>query len=100
MQETALTALHSLETKIYFLRGQRVMLDRDLAEIYGVELKRLNEQVRRNGERFPGDFSFQITRQELPILKSQIATSSSYGGSRKLPSVFTEHGAIMLASVL
>jgi len=85
---------------ILTVRGQRVMLDSDLARIYGVSLKRLNEQVRRNRERFPRDFAFQLTRQEFANLKSQFATSSSHGGKRKLPWVFTEHGAIMLATVL
>lgn len=89
-----------IRSLILTIRGQRVMLDSDLARIYGVELKRLNEQVKRNATRFPVDFAFQIEREELPILKSQIATSSSHGGARKLPWVFTEHGAIMLASVL
>jgi hypothetical protein len=85
---------------ILLIRGQRVMLDSDLARVYGVPLKRLNEQVRRNLERFPMDFAFVLTREEFANLKSQIATSSSHGGKRKLPRVFTEHGAIMLASML
>jgi hypothetical protein len=89
-----------IQSLILTIRGERVMLDSDLARIYHVELKRLNEQVKRNPKRFPVDFAFQLERQELPILKSQIATSSSHGGKRKLPWVFTEHGAIMLASVL
>jgi len=89
-----------IESVILTIRGHRVMLDSDLATIYGVELKRLNEQVSRNQERFPDDFAFQLTRKEVAILKSQIATSSSHGGKRKLPWVFIEHGAIMLASVL
>ncbi len=76
------------------------MLDSALAGIYGVELKRLNEQVRRNADRFPADFAFRLDGQEFANLKSQIATSSAHGGRRKLPWVFTEHGAIMLASVL
>ena len=75
------------------------MLDADLAELYGVETKRLNEQVSRNSERFPEDFMFQLTVEEFANLKSQFATSS-WGGRRKLPYVFTEHGAIMAASVL
>jgi hypothetical protein len=89
-----------IEDRIYLIRGRRVMLDSDLAKIYGVELKRLNEQVRRNAERFPEDFAFQLDRQEFANLKSQFATSSLHGGKRKLPFVFTEHGALMLASVL
>ena len=75
------------------------MLDADLAELYGVETRRLNEQVSRNSERFPEDFMFQLTDEEFANLKSQFATSS-WGGRRKLPYVFTEHGAIMAASVL
>lgn len=85
---------------IRVLRGQRVMLDSDLAPIYGVALKRLNEQVKRNLSRFPEDFAFQLDRAEFANLKSQFATSSTHGGKRKLPWAFTEHGAIMLASVL
>jgi len=90
----------SLESTIHLIRAQRVMLDSDLAVIYGVTAKRLNEQLRRNRPRFPDDFAFQLTVQEFTNLKSQIATSSSHGGKRKLPWVFTEHGALMLASVL
>lgn len=77
------------------------MLDADLARIYGVPIKRLNEQVRRNHGRFPADFMFQLTAQEHAILRSQIATSSpAHGGRRYRPYAFTEHGAVMLASVL
>ena len=87
--------------RIYFLRGQSVMLDSDLAEIYGVSTSQLNQQFRRNAKRFPEDFAFQLTRQEFADLISQIAISKAgRGGTRKLPIVFTEHGAIMLASVL
>src|SRR2546421_5199332 len=98
-----------LEGAIHLIRGQRVMLDSDLAMIYGVTTKRLNEQLKRNRPRFPADFAFQLTVQEFRNLKSQIATSSlrsqlvtssSHGGKRKLPWVFSEHGALMLASVL
>ncbi|GGC39892.1 hypothetical protein GCM10011386_34960 [Parapedobacter defluvii] len=85
--------------KIYLVRDQKVMLDSDLAELYGVETKRLNEQVRRNMARFPEDFMFTLTRDEFENLKSQIATSS-WGGRRKLPNAFTEHGVLMLSSVL
>ena len=98
--ELAHAGAEGIRSLILTIRGQRVMLDSDLARIYGVELKRLNEQVKRNLGRFPDDFAFQVDRQELVILKSQIATSSLHGGARKLPWVFTEHGAIMLASVL
>ena len=77
------------------------MLDADLARIYGVTTKRLNEQVKRNRDRFPEDFAFQLSPQECRILRSQFATSSSaHGGRRYRPYVFTEHGALMLASVL
>jgi hypothetical protein len=127
--------LKPIEPLILTLRGQRVILDADLAEIYGVPTKRLNEQVKRNADRFPEDFMFQLTAQEWQNLKSQIATSSSevfgneplrsqiatlkqdvgtepdesnrsqiatssHGGRRKLPAAFTEHGAIMAATVL
>lgn len=85
--------------KIYFIRKQKVMLDNDLAELYGVETKRLNEQVKRNPDRFPKDFMFQLTEAEFNNLKSQIATSS-WGGRRKPPYVFTEHRVLMLSSVL
>jgi hypothetical protein len=85
--------------KIYELRGLKVMLDSDLAELYGVETKRLNEQVGRNRDRFPEDFIFQLNDEEWLNLKSQFATSS-WGGRRKLPFVFTEHGILMLSSVL
>ncbi|MBE5320231.1 ORF6N domain-containing protein [Pedobacter sp. MR2016-19] len=85
--------------KIYELRSLKVMLDSDLAELYGVETKRLNEQVGRNLDRFPEDFMFQLTDEEWLNLKSQFATSS-WGGRRKLPFVFTEHGILMLSSVL
>jgi len=99
----------NLQGAIHLIRGQRVMLDSDLAMIYGVTTKRLNEQLKRNRLRFPPDFAFQLTVQEFRNLKSRIATSSlrsqfgtssSHGGKRKLPLVFTEHGALMLASVL
>ncbi len=88
-----------LLNKIYEIRGQKVMLDSDLAELYGVETKRLNEQIRRNLDRFPEDFMFQLNESEFKNLKSQIATSS-WGGRRKLPYAFTEHGVLMLSSVL
>jgi hypothetical protein len=84
---------------IVILRGQRVLLDRDLAELYGVETRRLNEQVRRNKQRFPADFIFEVSDQESRDLKSQFATSS-WGGTRKRPLAFAEHGAIMAATVL
>jgi len=99
-ESAAMYAVERIEALILTIRGQRVVLDSDLARIYGVKLKRLNEQVRRNHERFPQDFAFQLASQEFANLKSQFATSSLHGGKRKLPRVFTEHGALMLASVL
>lgn len=86
-------------SKIYLLRGQKVMLDSDLAEMYGVETRVLNQSVNRNADRFPEDFMFRLTEQEWTNLKSQNVTSS-WGGRRKLPNVFTEHGVLMLSSVL
>ena len=90
----------NVEGAIYLIRGQRVMLDSDLAAIYGVTTKRLNEQLRRNRRRFPQDFAFQLTTEEFRNLRPQFATSKGRGGRRYFPWVFTEHGAIMLASVL
>jgi hypothetical protein len=88
-----------ISNAIVILRGQRVLLDRDLAQLYGVETRRLNEQVRRNKQRFPADFIFEVSEQEARALISQFATSS-WGGTRKRPLAFTEHGAIMAATVL
>ena len=85
--------------KIYVIRNQKVMLDRDLAELYQVETKVLNQQVKRNLKRFPDDFMFQLTQSEFENLKSQIVTSS-WGGTRKLPLVFTEQGVAMLSGIL
>ena len=98
--EPAIVPDTGIESAIRQIRGQKVMLDSDLARIYGVPTKQLNQQVRRNLNRFPNDFAFQLTRQELAFLRSQNVTSSSYGGRRYLPYAFTERGAIMLASVL
>jgi len=112
-----------IESRIYVIRGHRVMLDSDLTEIYQVETRVLNQAVKRNKERFPEDFMFQFTRKEFKGLRSQFVMSSDgsltgadlisqsvtsssrspgqpWGGTRKLPNVFTEHGALMLASVL
>ena len=89
-----------IEEMIFLIRGQRVMLDFDLARVYGVTTKRLKEQFRRNAERFPNDFAFQITNQELTNLRSQIATSSLHGGTRYLPIAFIERGALMLGNIL
>lgn len=91
-----------IEQSIHLIRGQRVMIDSDLARLYGVSTSRLNEQVARNGERFPEDFSFLLTWKEFTDLKSQNAISSliGHGGRRTPPRVFTEHGVAMLSSVL
>jgi hypothetical protein len=86
-------------SRIYSIRGQRVMLDVDLAEVYGTTAKRLNEQVRRYIMRFPTEFFFRLTKEVFANLRSQFATSS-WGGQRYLPYAFTEHGAVMAASVL
>ncbi len=100
MSEKALP-IKNIESKIYSFRGHRVMLDSDLAELYGVSTKSLNQSARRNIERFPADFSFQLTDIEGEFLRSQIVTSSlNYGGRRYLPYVFTELGIAMLSSVL
>jgi len=98
---SAIIPVERIESLILLVRGQKVMLDSDLAELYGVTTKRLNEQVKRNQERFPGDFMFQLTSEETKPLRSQIATSKrGRGGRRYRPYAFTEHGAIMAASVL
>ena len=86
--------------KIYLLRGQKVMLDNDLAAIYGYETKRMNEQVKRNHERFPLTFMFQLTPEEVTRLRSQTATANLSVKARTMPYAFTEHGVLMLASVL
>jgi len=90
---------NTIQSLIYIIRGKRVMLDSDLASLYGVQTKRLNQSVKRNIKRFPNDFMFQLTKEEWQNLRSQFATFKS--DSRKyLPYVFTEHGVTMLASVL
>jgi phage regulator Rha-like protein len=90
-----------VEGRILFIRGHKVLLDSDLAELYGVGVKRLNEQVKRNPDRFPADFMFLLTAEEYTALRSQIATSKPGRGGRRYASfAFTEHGAIMAASVL
>ncbi len=88
-----------IQNMIYVIRGQKVMLDSDLATLYGVKTGRLNEQVKRNIKRFPEDFMFLLTKQEFDNLISQFATSS-WGGRRKTPLVFTEQGVAMLSSIL
>jgi hypothetical protein len=94
------TDLALIEQRIYTIRGVRVILDSDLAALYGVPTKRLNEQYRRNRKRFPEDFAFQLTAEEAKSLRSQIATSSSHGGRRYRPYAFTEYGALMAANIL
>ena len=89
----------AIESLIYEIRGQKVMLDRDLAKLYGVETKVLNQAVKRNLKRFPEDFMFQLSHEEFTDLMSQIVTSS-WGGIRKLPYVFTEQGVAMLSGLL
>jgi hypothetical protein len=90
-----------VDSRIQLIRGQRVILDTDLAELYGVEVRQLNQQVKRNSRRFPDDFVFQLSAEDAANLRSQnVISSSSHGGRRYLPSAFTEHGAIMAASIL
>ena len=96
---TNLIPVENITSKIYLIRGFKVMLDKDLAELYSVETKRLKEQVRRNISRFPEDFMFELTNQEVRNLRSQFATSS-WGGARYVPIAFTEQGVAMLSSVL
>ena len=104
--ETNPLSIDEIGQRIQLIRGQRVLLDSDLAALYGVETRRLNEQVRRNRDRFPADFIYEVTTMEFANLKSQIAISSlagsesRHGGRRKLPLAFTEHGAIMAATIL
>ena len=111
---TELKTVESIKERVYLIRGQQVMLDADLADLYGYELKAMNQQVRRNIDRFPEDFMFQMTRDEVDLVKSQFVNlseikddnlksqivTSSWGGKRKLPYAFTEQGIYMLATVL
>ena len=106
-ENTEIMTVDNICNRVYVIRGQQVMLDYDLAEIYGYEVKRLNEQVKRNIARFPEDFMFQLTKDEIDFMKSQIATSRNRnmyagqdGGRRKAPYAFTEQGIYMLATVL
>ncbi|MFC1679128.1 ORF6N domain-containing protein [Elusimicrobiota bacterium] len=97
----SLIAIETIEKRIYLIRGCRVMLDSDLADLYSVSTGRLNEQVRRNIRRFPVDFMFQLDRQEFSGLMSQVAISKKgRGGRRKLPLVFTQEGVAMLSGIL
>ena len=101
MSKTAIVLAKRVDPKILILRDRKVILDADLAELYGVPVKRLNQQVKRNARRFPSDFIFRLSRAENEDLRSQFATSSfAHGGRRYLPHAFTEHGAVMAATVL
>ncbi|MBR1691713.1 MAG: ORF6N domain-containing protein [Lachnospiraceae bacterium] len=107
VENIELLTVESIRERVYYIRGQHVMLDQDLAKIYGYEMKALNQQVKRNKERFPEDFMFQLTREEIDLVKSQIVTSPDNklfsgqdGGRRTLPFAFTEQGIYMLATVL
>ena len=97
--KAALGKIEDITRAILVLRGRRVLLDAELAVLYGVTTRRLNEQVRRNRKRFPDDFLFELTTEEFANLKSRFATSS-WGGRRKRPLAFTEHGAIQAATIL
>ena len=99
MTQHELISSDRIQSRIYTIRGLQVMIDNDLADIYGVEVKRLNEQVKRNTERFPTEFCFQLSEEERQNLKSQFATSS-WGGRRTNPYAFTEQGVAMLSGVL
>ena len=101
MAKTAIVASRKVDSKILLLRGQKVILDADLAELYGVRVRHLNQQVKRNAKRFPLAFRFQLSAQEFKILRSQnVISSPGHGGTRYRPYAFTEHGAIMAATVL
>src|SRR5688500_3558288 len=95
-----LVPIERIESRIYLIRGQKVMLSTDLAELYAVPVRHLNQAVKRNAERFPRDFMFQLSASEFEILKSQIVTSSWGGARRARPYAFTEQGVAMLSAVL
>ena len=98
--QSIVVAEEAIISKIYLIRGQKVMIDRDLAELYGVETKRLKEQVNRNLNRFPAHFMFELTQEENENLRSQNATLTHGAHSKYLPYAFTEHGVLMLSNVL
>ena len=101
MAKTAIVMERKVDSKIFVLRGQRVILDTDLAELYGVQVRHLNQQVKRNAKRFPLAFRFQLSEHEFKILRSKnVFSSEGHGGTRYRPYVFTEHGTIMAATVL
>ena len=97
---TSLISIERVEQKVLLIRGEKVLLDSDLAELYGVETKAFNRAVKRNRERFPEDFAFQLTENEYEALRCQNGTSKEKGGRRYLPYVFTEQGVAMLSGVL
>src|SRR3954471_22218331 len=97
--KTKMTTVQRIEEMIFLIRGQRVMLDSALAKIYGVTTKQLNQQFKRNQDRFPADFAFVLTNQELVMMRSQIVTASKRN-IRHIPVAFTEHGALMLGNIL
>ena len=101
MSKSAIVAANKVDSKILTLRGHRVILDSDLAGLYGVEVRHLNQQVKRNAKRFQSDFRFQLSAHEVKLLRSQnVISTSTHGGARYLPYAFTEHGVIMAATVL
>ena len=101
MAKIAIVVARKVDSKIFVLRGQRVILDTDLAELYDVQVRQLNQQAKRNAKRFPPAFRFQLSAHELKILRSQnVISSEGHGGARYRPYVFTKHGAIMAATVL
>jgi hypothetical protein len=101
MTKTAIIATRKVDSKILILRGQKVILDTDLADLYGLKVRHLNQQAKRNAKRFPLAFRFQLSAQELKILRSQnVISSEGHGGTRYRPYAFTEYGAIMAATVL
>jgi S-adenosylmethionine synthetase len=101
MSQNLIISEETISNRIYFIRNQKVMLDRDLALLYGIETKRLKEQVKRNISRFPSDFMFELSKDEFANWRTQIATSNSDKmGLRHAPMAFTEHGVLMLSSVL
>lgn len=99
MDDNLIISEETITDKIYIIQNQKVMLDRDLAILYGVETRVLNQAVKRNSSRFPDDFMFEVSKDDFDNLISQTVTSS-WGGTRKLPFAFTEHGVMMLSSVL
>ena len=100
MTESTIVPAEMIASSIVVLRGQKVILDTDLASLYGVETKVFNQAVRRNLDRFPADFMFQLTPDEAKSLRSQFVTSNQRGGRRYIPFAFTEHGAVMAATIL